>query len=200
MTGCRMVRNSAWMSNFNLEATLEEAGVGVWHLDAATENVCLSPVCAEFFGLAGLEYTSFEATQKRVHPDDRGARYETIKRAIALGERYEFDYRVLKPGSGPRWLRSCGEPLADAHGGLIGLRGIVFSIDKQKRFEESLKTRRTPPVHSGYGADRGHRHQRSRRDRIVQCDGRASLWLFRRGDMRPKYLLPHARAAAKPLP
>ncbi|KQT53632.1 PAS domain-containing sensor histidine kinase [Methylobacterium sp. Leaf456] len=125
----------------DLRQILDEVGVCVWSLDIPTGRITASPSCAVLFGAPPEQLSTFAATQERVHPQDRRVRTEAIERALAEGGRYDVDYRVRRPDGQFRWLRSHGQVQLDAAGRPARHRGVVLSIDDQKRVESDLRAR-----------------------------------------------------------
>ncbi|KMO33221.1 histidine kinase [Methylobacterium tarhaniae] len=129
------------LSSDELLHTLDEVGVCIWSLDLSTHRITVSSACCRLFGVPSERLTSFAATQDLVHPDDRRARADAIGRTLREGGAYEIDYRVVHPSGEACWLRSRGRVLLDADRRPCRHRGIVVSIDGQKRVEEDLRTR-----------------------------------------------------------
>ncbi|MGV7032694.1 PAS domain S-box protein [Methylobacterium symbioticum] len=124
-----------------LRQTLDEVGVCIWSLDIPSGRVAVSPTCARLFGVPPERLTTFAATQALVHPDDRPARADAIQRALREGGSYEVDFRVARPDGHVCWLRSCGRVQFDPEGRPSRHRGVVLSIDEQKRAEMDLRAR-----------------------------------------------------------
>lgn len=124
-----------------LRQTLDEVGVCIWSLDPPTGHVTVSPTCGRLFGVPPEALTTFDALQALVHPDDRQTRADTIQRALREGGGYEIDYRVMRPDGEVRWLRSRGRVQLGPEGRPIRHRGVVLSIDEQKRAEADLRVR-----------------------------------------------------------
>ncbi|MCJ2025958.1 PAS domain S-box protein [Methylobacterium sp. J-067] len=122
-----------------LRHTLDEVGICVWSLDIATGHVTTSPTCARLFGVPMERLTNFADIQAVVHPIDRPLRADAIERALNEGGRYEIDYRVVRPDGRVCWLRSRGNVRLDAAKRPFHLRGVVMSIDEQKRAEIELR-------------------------------------------------------------
>lgn len=128
-------------ANDELRKTLDEVGICVWSLDIPTGRATVSPTCARLFGVPPERLTTFADSQALVHPDDRQARADAIQRALRDGGSYEVDYRVVRPDGHVCWLRSRGQVSLDADGRPARHRGVVLSIDAQKRAEEDIRAR-----------------------------------------------------------
>lgn len=129
------------LANDELRQTLDEVGICVWSLDIPTGQATVSPTCARLFGVPPKRLTTFADSQALVHPDDRQARADAIQRALREGGSYEVDYRVLRPDGHVCWLRSRGRVHLDGTGRPVRHRGVVLSIDEQKRAEVDLRAR-----------------------------------------------------------
>ncbi|MBE7196526.1 MAG: PAS domain S-box protein [Parafilimonas terrae] len=124
-----------------LRQTLDEVGICVWSLDIPTGRATISPTCARLFGVPPEQLTTFADSQALVHPDDRQGRADAIQRTLRDGGSYEVDYRVVRPDGHVCWLRSRGRVSLDAAGRPARHRGVVLSIDEQKRAEEDIRAR-----------------------------------------------------------
>lgn len=74
----------------------------------------------------------------RVHAEDRSALTETFEDALVHGRVYRAEYR-LDGRAGVRWVQERGEPLRDAAGEVIGLRGTIMDIHERKSAEERAR-------------------------------------------------------------
>ena len=124
-----------------LRQALDEAGLCIWSLDIPTGRVSVSPTGARLFGAPPEQLTTFAAIQALVHPDDREARADAIRGALERGGSYQVDYRVPRPDGSVTWLRSRGRVELDPAGRPARHRGVVLSIDEQKRAEADLRAR-----------------------------------------------------------
>ncbi|ONF47193.1 sensor histidine kinase [Methylobacterium radiotolerans] len=134
-------RRVAHAADDELRQILDDVGIGIWSLDIPTGLAAVSPTCARLFGVPLEQLTTFAASQALLHPDDRSARAEAIHRALREGGRYEVDYRVVQPDGRVYWLRSRGRVSLAEDGQPAWHRGVVLSIDAQKRAEEDLLAR-----------------------------------------------------------
>ncbi len=129
------------LSADELHQILDKVGACLWSLDLSTHRITVSVACSRLFAAPSERPMSFAATQDLVHPDDRRARADAIGRTLRQGGAYEIDSRIVHPGGDACWLRSRGRVLLDADRRPCRHRGIVVSIDGQKRVEEELRAR-----------------------------------------------------------
>ncbi|MGH3006600.1 MAG: PAS domain S-box protein [Gaiellaceae bacterium] len=79
----------------------------------------------------GLSFASI------VHPDDRAGE-EAIAEALAKGQPYSVEYRILHADGSPRWVLERGKAAGEADGKAI-VEGAIFDITEQKRAEEQRR-------------------------------------------------------------
>ena len=70
-----------------------------------------------------------------VHPDDREATREAIRRANLRREPFRIDYRLRRHDGAYRWAIDVGQPRADADGAFAGHVSSVIDIHDRKRAE-----------------------------------------------------------------
>ena len=77
----------------------------------------------------------------RFYGNDAEIYHAGIRAAEAKGgpERYEFEYRILRPSGEVRWLRTRGKVTRDAEGRARRRTGMVADITEAKLAEEELK-------------------------------------------------------------
>src|SRR5437870_8871474 len=115
------------------------AGLGVWELDIATNEIWMSDGARELFQFDSETRLNHAALQDRVHPEDRALRDSTIKGAIETQGEYEIEYRILLPDGNLRWIGGRGRCVTGENG--KGNRRIGVSIDTtaQKQAQELFR-------------------------------------------------------------
>lgn len=79
------------------------------------------------------------AWQERLHPDDLQPTLACWRQALASGEAYAVEYRLLRPADQSyRWHLGRAEPLRGADGQIVKWLGTCTDIDDQKRAAEAL--------------------------------------------------------------
>jgi len=74
----------------------------------------------------------FGGIVRSVHPADRQRLQHAVDRALATGEEFDIEYRVLDPGGGVQWISARGRPQKDNPGRLAG---VAFDITERKANE-----------------------------------------------------------------
>ncbi|QIK68097.1 PAS domain-containing protein [Nocardioides sp. HDW12B] len=112
---------------------LEAAGIGWWHLDMTTNTTTRSLLHDEVFGYTEmLPSWSYDDYIAHVHPDDRAMVKESFATALAGGEAYAVDVRVVWPDGSVHWLFTRGRFLLDSDGTPLRVAGMVTDITDRK--------------------------------------------------------------------
>lgn len=116
------------------------ANLGSWEWEAATDTVTWSD---ELFRIAGRDPSGpapmFAEQQQMFTPESFARLSLAVDRALAQGEPYDLDLELVRPDGTHRGVTSRGQPVCDAGGRVIGLRGTLLDITERKREEEALK-------------------------------------------------------------
>jgi|AntDeeMetagen285_2_1112576.scaffolds.fasta_scaffold00276_5 PAS domain S-box-containing protein len=117
----------------------ETAGVGVWTLQCATEEMAWSPMVDRLFGHSlGEQPATIEDLLRGLHPDDRKAFRRQLDSVRATGERSTVETRLA---DSDRWLTTTMRLRRDDTGQPVELLGVVRDTTEQKQYEAELKAR-----------------------------------------------------------
>ncbi len=125
------------MSEERLRMAVEGASLGSWHWDAASNCSSVSEIFCAMFGLTATTM-GFEDILQVVHPDDRAMVEHRFRSATQHGEKYEAEYRIIRPDKSEHWISSRGRPYYDANGKLVRMEGIAQDITVRKQAELQL--------------------------------------------------------------
>jgi two-component system sensor histidine kinase UhpB len=120
---------------------VEAAELGTLRWDTVRGKVTGSARAAQLLGWGTAKPESKESgadareVLNAVHVDDRERLSEALQRSLADGRRLDVEFRVVTPGSGPRWIRMTGRvpQLQETHAGLI--YGVAADIEPRKAAE-----------------------------------------------------------------
>jgi PAS domain S-box-containing protein len=142
--GERLAAEAAARENARRLATL------VSNLPGYTYRVANDPdYTAEFIsegvvtitGYTQEEYlvTRVTACGREIHPDDAGAVWDLVQRAVAAREPYQCSYRILVKSGELKWVWEQGRGVYGEDGSLQALEGFVTDVTPIKRTEEARK-------------------------------------------------------------
>ena len=132
-------RQELKQANQFLTQTQTVADVGGWEFDLRTESLRWTE---EVYRIHGVD-TDFEPTVEDgiefYHFEDQTTIRDAVERAIADGEPYDVELRIVTANDEVRWVRSRGEPRYE-DGDIVGVRGTIQDITdriaRQQRLEE----------------------------------------------------------------
>jgi len=73
-----------------------------------------------------------------IHPEDRQAVEQTVEEAVARGEPYILEYRIVGANGGIRWVYEKGQGVFGAEGTVLWLDGAIFDVTERKLLQEQL--------------------------------------------------------------
>jgi two-component system, cell cycle sensor histidine kinase and response regulator CckA len=123
-----------------LGIALDAANVGVWDWNIRTGEVRWSDNLERIHAQEqGAFRGTFEGFLDGVHPDDRPAVLNAIDRAMTAGEKYEIEYRSLRPDGAAMWLEGRGHVFRDETGEPIWMSGICMDTTERHQLQERLR-------------------------------------------------------------
>ncbi|MCC5614602.1 PAS domain-containing protein [Nostoc sp. CHAB 5836] len=127
-------------SQERLRLALSASRMGTWNWNIQTGKISWSDSLEALFGLEPGEFDgSFEMFGSRLHPKDRDRVLAAVDHAIATGEDYDIEFRVVYPNGEIRWALSQGKVFYDQYGQPIHMAGIDIDITERKRSAEALQ-------------------------------------------------------------
>jgi PAS domain S-box-containing protein len=118
-----------------LKLALSAGGLGAWRIDFAPMTLDAEPETKAHFGRRADEPFDYDDMLASIHPDDRAMVIGAAERAVAGGEDYATDYRVIWPDGTLHWVQTSGRPEADSSGRLIRLVGVSHEITERQQIE-----------------------------------------------------------------
>ena len=74
-----------------------------------------------------------------IHPEDREGVLQRLQQAAAGGQRFDMEYRVVRPDGAVRFIHDRREPVLDKDGRLYRLAGIATDVTERKQLELELQ-------------------------------------------------------------
>jgi PAS domain S-box-containing protein len=114
----------------------EAAQLGMWEFDATTDRIWVSEKVRQLFQFPPHGEITYDEFEKRVHPEDRAARDQAMRRAIQIQSRYETEYRIVLPDGTIRWIGGRARCVEDSKGKRTRLLGVSMDITERKQAEQ----------------------------------------------------------------
>jgi diguanylate cyclase (GGDEF)-like protein/PAS domain S-box-containing protein len=73
-----------------------------------------------------------------IHPDDRQTVERVVGEAVARGEPYILEYRIVGADGGIRWVYEKGQGVFGTEGTVLWLDGAIFDVTERKLLQEQL--------------------------------------------------------------
>ncbi len=112
-----------------------------WLFDWQERRVLyVSPAYEEVWGRSAEDlYEGREAWGDSMHTEDRAKATSSFLQIAETGERYEREYRIVRPDGEIRWVSDRGFPITDEDGQVRHIAGIAEDITERKEAEAVLK-------------------------------------------------------------
>ncbi|WP_076262814.1 hybrid sensor histidine kinase/response regulator [Intrasporangium flavum] len=115
------------------------ARLGSWEWEVGSAAVTWSQEMFHIYDMDPSEPApTYEDFLALIHPDDRSHVADTIQRALAEGNTWEFDARVVRRHGGNVWVRGRGVVSRDADGAVVRMGGTTQDITEKKDAEQAL--------------------------------------------------------------
>ena len=124
------------------EMAVELGELIIWVHDLATDTMRFNPRAAALLGLDSAVAHSIAAVRERVHPEDRRALGEAVKRALDGEEAVDVVARYRNPHGEFRILLTRRAVQRDEGGRALAVLGVALDITERRRIELALEQAR----------------------------------------------------------
>ena len=116
------------------------AHLGYWERDLDTDRVRWSDETYRIFGLSPDETViDLDRFRSLIHGEDQRKVTNAVAAAIAGGERYDEEYRIVRPDGEVRYVHTQGDMVRDESGQPRRMFGTAQDITERKQAEEALR-------------------------------------------------------------
>lgn len=127
-------------SREQLRLALEAAGAGAWIWDVAKSRTEWWEEYRKLAGVGSEVGPSFEAWLASVHPEDRSCVEQYARNVVQSCEpRFAFEYRIIHPEKGIRWIRGVGTAEFAPDGAPLRIVGLNLDITEQRKLDGALR-------------------------------------------------------------
>ncbi len=139
----KLMEEALHQSQERLKFALEAGEVGTWELSIEIGEVAASDRALSLLDLPPGVQPSCEEVRARIHPDDRGAVDEALRRTVQSGNPFQIEWRRPLPDGSVRWLETRGERRSVSGKQVIGglIQDITTRIKQKERVEEASKAK-----------------------------------------------------------
>ena len=122
-----------------------QLNLGAWAYNLRTKELTLSPMLRRLYAMEDGQIEHYPSTQVRIHPDDRKYVGTTIEAAMAGGQPFSIQHRLLQASGEVDWLLVTGEPVPEEPGLWMGfIQEITERVQaEQQRAELSSRLEET---------------------------------------------------------
>ncbi|MBL8625531.1 MAG: response regulator [Myxococcales bacterium] len=125
----------AWMA-----LALEAGQVGTWRFQLDTRTVSVSQTMGRLFGLPSDTEHPVERFSARILAEDRPRISTAIERAIADGEPFATEYRIVRPSGELAWLAVNGRLVRETPGNVAQVLGTAVDVTAQRLLDTRLRS------------------------------------------------------------
>ncbi|HSH46941.1 MAG TPA: PAS domain S-box protein [Longimicrobiales bacterium] len=121
------------------------AHLGSWEWDVAEDVILWSKELYRIFGLEPDSPMDLHRYATAIHEEDRERSMAVIQQAVAEGQPFEFEHRVVHPDGQVRHVQSRGTVVLDDQGSVTRLVGTALDVTEMRRArerEQALETER----------------------------------------------------------
>ncbi len=136
ITERRRAEDALRLNEERLRLAQQAASMGVFDVDLHSGKRTWSPQMFQIFGRAiDSPQPGAEELLRMCHPDDRSLAQEQLVH-MAAGKSLHFEFRIVRPDGGVRWLEILGKGIVDNTGRPIRCVGVGRDITDRKRAED----------------------------------------------------------------
>lgn len=120
---------------------MERVGkIGGWDYNVETKKITWTRGVYDIYGVFPYEFdpSSLYTDVQFYHPNDQTILNNAFSQALANGEPYNLNLRLITPSGVQKWVRISGQAEFD-NGIIVRLFGSIMDITKTKQAEEKLK-------------------------------------------------------------
>jgi PAS domain S-box-containing protein len=116
------------------------ASLGSWEWDIHADRITWSDELYRIMGVRPRELDlNWDTVSCQLHPDDVARTALLVEQALATGEPYSVELRIIRPGRQVRWLHLRGEVTSDENGERVSLHGTAQDITRRVEREAARR-------------------------------------------------------------
>lgn len=130
--------------NERLRGAFRAGGFGIWECDPSTGLFYVDSSLRDVYGVTqDGQPVSRETWKAAVHPEDVAALDQRWTECLAAGDKYENEYRIVRPNQEIRLLHSVASLVRHADGSLQRVLGMTWDVTAERRREQDIQDQAT---------------------------------------------------------
>jgi PAS domain S-box-containing protein len=117
-------------------------GVGTWDWDIVADRVYADERFARIYGVdpaLARDGTGIAEFFTRIHPDDLGPTQTLIAQAIATGDLFSTEYRLIQDDGTIRWVSAEGRVSFAKDGSPVRFPGVTLDVTERRETDQALR-------------------------------------------------------------
>jgi PAS domain S-box-containing protein len=134
-------------SETRMQFAAAAANIGLWSFERATGRFWATAYCRSLLGLSPDAPLTRQTMLQAMHPDDRDAAVDAMRRAAYEGGDVIHEFRVPLPDGSVRWMRARARADRDHDGSPFRVSGLFVDITGVKAAEQEAEMQRRELAH-----------------------------------------------------
>ncbi|MBP8190432.1 MAG: PAS domain S-box protein [Aquabacterium sp.] len=140
ITGRKHVEDTLRVANERTEIATEAAGIGVWEYDVANGTLRWDDRMFQLYGRLRVEGDApYDLWRSSLHPDDLQSSERVLTQALQSGQRFENEFRIVRPDGDVRHLKAAARVSRDEQGQPLRMTGVNIDVTDRAHAELSLR-------------------------------------------------------------
>lgn len=120
------------VSQRRMALAAEAAKLVFWSRDFARDEIRAAGEWRALFGFTETDRVTFDQVLQRLHPGDRDIARQMFAAPRRSNSDYQWEYRVLLPDGGLRWIATQGSMELNSRGQPVRFEGVCLDITQRK--------------------------------------------------------------------
>lgn len=140
ITEQKKIQNELETSNTRLNIAKEAAQIGIWEFFIEDQKLIWDDKMFELFNVSKSTFSgTYEAWRSTVHPDDLERCEQELQNAIASGQSFNSEFRIIWQDKSIHHIIGMAESIRDTNGKSYKMIGVNYDITERKQAEIKLK-------------------------------------------------------------
>ncbi len=139
VTGLVAQRQDLEQAHQRMTLATDSGGIGVWDWNVQTNTLRWDPWMYKLYGLPTDDACgAYDLWTRHLHPEDRAAAEQALQEAVAGGEKFDSEYRIVWSDGSVRYLRASARISRDDFGRATRLVGVNWDVTTLRELNEQL--------------------------------------------------------------